>query len=393
MIDTGFLQEHILSQRDETLLNEAREFGKQYFTEEAIRSWYQEGGIPDSVMQAYRDSNLGYLGLDDRFGGPDVSWTAQMAILEELTRNAGAAIPMQSQMLCFNVVSRFANEHQGRFLVDLYKETARPGFSIAFADDETGSDFRSYKTAVYKKDGTYYIRGRKAFVNNGMFIPYVLVIAKNMVEYDDIETAPFSIWLVPMDSSGVTAYPINTLGQHIMPTAAIEFDDVQVDPEWQIGNALLIRQNMYALMNLVRCVVGAGSLGMAQAALEDSIAYAKHHEIRNRPLVKFQQIAEMITDMQIDVSNMRSLLYEATIAIDKKSPDTALSVAIMKKYVPAAAVRVADCGIQIFGGVGYTDATRLSRIWVDCRANQLASGTDQVMAIVGAKEIAARYIS
>ena len=99
----------------------------------------------------------------------------------------------------------------------------------------------------------------------------------------------------------------------------------------------------------------------------------------------------MLVDMQIDVSNIRTMLYEATYAIDKGAEKIPLVVSLLKKYAPSAAVRVADKAIQIFGGVGYTDSTRVSRIWIDSRANQIIGGTDQIMTILGAKGIAKYY--
>lgn len=391
MIDPSFLYDEILTEEEKQVIDTAKEFGREYFTEDSVRLWYEEGGVPNYVMEAYRDTGLGLLGLTPHLGGVRASFTAQAMVVETLSKYAGAVLPMQSQISCMNVMSRFAREDQIKTMLDAYAKTAHPGFSLAFADDETGSDFQSYKTAVYKEGATYMLRGRKAFVNNGMFVPNVLVIAKNMVDYDDILTAPFNIWLVPRTQEGVSVYPINTIGQRITPASALKFDDVELDPSWQIGTEELSPQNIFELSQIVRTMTCANSLGMAQAALEDAVTYSQTHVIRNRPIATFQQIAEMLVDMQIDVSNIRTMLYEATYAIDKGAEKIPLVVSLLKKYAPSAAVRVADKAIQIFGGVGYTDSTRVSRIWIDSRANQIIGGTDQIMTILGAKGIAKYY--
>jgi alkylation response protein AidB-like acyl-CoA dehydrogenase len=98
----------------------------------------------------------------------------------------------------------------------------------------------------------------------------------------------------------------------------------------------------------------------------------------------------MLTKMQTMVFNMRAHTYEAAKMLEA-GDDARLAVSLMKYYVPATAVKVADYAMQIFGGAGYSDCTRISRIWVDSRANQFATGTDQIMANIASEEILKLY--
>ena len=99
----------------------------------------------------------------------------------------------------------------------------------------------------------------------------------------------------------------------------------------------------------------------------------------------------MLTDMELRLVNMRSMLYRAAWAVDEGSPDRRLAVSLMKRYIPKTAVEVASDGMQILGGLGYTESSRTCRVWRDCRGNQIAEGTDQIMVYIAAPLIAEKY--
>ena len=99
----------------------------------------------------------------------------------------------------------------------------------------------------------------------------------------------------------------------------------------------------------------------------------------------------MLTDMEVTLTNMRSMLYRAAYAIEKNAEDKRLAVALMKRYIPKAATEVASTAMQILGGQGYTESSRVSRIWEDCSGNQIAEGTDQIMVYIAAPLIMNKY--
>jgi alkylation response protein AidB-like acyl-CoA dehydrogenase len=197
--------------------------------------------------------------------------------------------------------------------------------------------------------------------------------------------------MLPKDSPGVSIFPIAKIGQKIQPTAAITFENVEIDEKWRLGD-LSLSDAAYSIMNLGRCVVCSNSLGLAQAALDDAAAFADSYYIDDNKIGSFQQIGLLLTKMQTMVFNMRAHTYNCA-SILEEAGDVKLAVSLMKYYVPQSAVKVADYAMQIFGGAGYSDSTRISRIWVDSRANQFETGTDQIMANTAAKEILKLYRS
>lgn len=387
----GVLFESIISEADRDLVAQASEFGRAHFTEENIQSWYAEGGIPESTMRAFKESGLGYLGLSSVHHGNDVPFFSKILVLEELSRISGTMLPINSQIVTFNTFSQLATMEQIDFVLEKYEETARPCFSYAFTDASNEPSAEIHTTRIEKKDGRLVINGLKSFVNNGEYAPYVFALARNMTESDDMLTAPLTFWLVPKDAPGVTLYPIGKTGQRLLPAAAIEFANVEIDPEWQIGKANVDKGVFSRIVNSVRCTACANSLGMAQAALEDAAYYAEKRIINEHRLVEYGQIAEKLTDMQAGVSSMRYLTYESALSVQNNDEHMALTTAMLKKYVPGKAVEVANDGMSILGGISYTDATRMSRIWIDCRGNQFSTGTDEVMALSAARRIAQFY--
>lgn len=382
--------DRFFSPQETELLQEARFFGASYLTEENVARWYDEGGVPYSAMKAYRDSPLGRLGLDAAHGGPDVSRLAQLAVVEELTRCAGTVLPMQSQLLSFLMVSEFANESQFDMILTRYEETARPCFATAISDVGSGSDISGYETSVRTENGRILLSGEKAFVANGQYTPYIFTVARDLTPSGSTERFIPSCWLLPTSSRGVSTFPLKKLGQSMTPSAAIRFEDVELDPRWRFGTQERALEQIRTIMNMGRCVVCAGSLGLAEAAFDDAARFANMRTVRGRRIGDFQQIGLLLAEMRSEIINMKAHVYNAAIAMQEDG-DVVLALSLMKKYVPAAAVRVADSAMQIFGGAGYTDSARVGRIWIDCRGNQFATGTDQVMANTASRRILKEY--
>lgn len=375
---------------DQEFIEAARFFGANYLTEDNVSQWCSDGGIPDAVMKAYKDSPLGTMGLAREYGGPDVSLLAQIAALEELTCCAGAIIPMQSQFLSFLIISEFANDRQRAMILERFEETSRPCFSVAISDSVSGSDAAAYETNVARgENGVILLNGEKAFVVNGQYTPYILTIAQDYTSNPKAELTP-SCWLLPTSCKGVSTYPLKKIGQSMIPSAAIKFDNVELESEWRVGEKDGSWNQMRLIMNLGRCVVCAGSLGLARAAFRDAAIFANVRTVNGHRIGDFQQIGLLLADMQSELLNMKAHLYNAIDAL-QTGRDARLALALMKKYVPATAVKVADSAMQIFGGAGYTDSARVGRIWVDARGNQFATGTDQVMANIAARAILKKY--
>ena len=205
------------------------------------------------------------------------------------------------------------------------------------------------------------------------------------------EYPSLSFWLIPHDLPGIRAVPINKIGQSMVPFASVSFDEVELKPEYRLRGHEGGFRHLFKMLEFGRVFTCAASLGMAQAAMEDAVANARVRKAFGVSIGQFQQVEQMLTDMEVSLRTMRSMLYQAAWAIETDQPDKRLAVALMKRYIPKTATEVASSAMQILGGLGYTDSARVSTIWQDCRGNQIAEGTDQIMVYISAPLIMKEY--
>ncbi|MDR2108852.1 MAG: acyl-CoA dehydrogenase family protein [Coriobacteriales bacterium] len=382
--------EHFLSDTDRAIIHKAKDFAAGSISEQAVSRWYQDGGIPDSVMLSYQNSGLGSLGLPPRYGGSDVSVLAQVQIVEELSRSAGATLPLQSQLYSLNIISLFDDPPQLAMISDQLKATGRACFSLATAQAPADSDLPNGPAVVSERDGRLILSGQKSFVSDGQHAPYILVAAQNQDEHDEQGRAVLSAWLVPLHSEGVQTFAINKLGQKMISSAVVVFNDVALKASWQVGAGDTIRPALERAGDLEHCLICANSLGMAEAAYDDAAQRVAARTAHNHQSADFQQTAMKLADMATRIFHIKAHVYQSAAALQSKKASP-LEIALMRRYVPEAAVRVADDAMQIFDAAGYTDQVRASRIWLDCRGNRSAADSEQSMTALAAREVIGRY--
>lgn len=372
-----------------------REFGERTFTHESVMQWREDQGLPDDVVQEFVHLYFGLMdevGPDGVYSGIQGGLLMQALIIEELSRCSGTTLPFQNDLFYLYIMAGFASDVDVSTVVRNYRDTGRVMFALAVSEPQAGSDTMNMEMRVETVGDTLRLNGVKTFVNNGEYAPYILVAAIDGDAPDDGKYPPLSFWLVPRRQRGIYAYPISKIGQPMLPFASVRFENVELQPEWRLTGMKAGFPHLFALLERGRIFTCASSLGMAQAAMEDAVRYAAERTAFGTTVADFQLIQQMLTDMELRLQNMRNMLYHAADKIDKEAEDRRLYVALMKRYIPAAATQVASDAMQILGGIGYTVSQRVSAIWEDCRGNQLAEGTDQVMVRIAAPLIMDKYL-
>ncbi|MDO4891197.1 MAG: acyl-CoA dehydrogenase family protein [Coriobacteriaceae bacterium] len=375
------------------MIQSMREYGESTFVLENVRQWREDQGLPDDVVQEFARR---YFALPASTNGGSAfsqSLLNQALIIEELSRCAGCTLPFQNDLFELHIMAGFASDNDFSTVIDDFRRTGRVMFSLAVSEPQAGSDTQNMKTSVRTQDGRLVLNGVKTFVNNGEYAPNILVAAIDEDAPDDVRHPALSFWFIPRNLRGIKAYPINKIGQSMLPFATVAFEEVELKPEYRLTgpNATAGFPHLFSLLERGRIFTCASSLGMAQAAMEDAVRYANERIAFGTPIGEFQQIEQMLTDMEIRLWNMRNLLYSAAMKSDEDASDKRLAIALMKRYIPEAATQVASDAMQILGGIGYTERERVSHIWRDCRGNQLAEGTDQIMVYIAAPLIRKKY--
>lgn len=380
-----------LTDKQRKLVAAFREFGESAFIPDHVKQWRRDQGLPDEVAKGFVDLYFGCKDLKDGETPDSYSLTSQALIIQELSRCAGATLPFQNDLFNLRIMEEFAAGGEFSAVLEDYQQTGRLTFALAISEPQAGSDSMNMQTYTRTVDGKYILNGQKTFVNNGEYAPYILVAALDRDAENPGKYPSLAFWLVPRDLRGITAVPISKIGQSMLPFASVSFENVELMPEYRLTGRQGGFRQLFRLLEFGRVFTCASSLGMAEAAMEDAVAHARDRKAFGVQIGRFQQIEEMLTQMEMRLYNMRSMLYRATMAIDGATDDERLSVALMKRYVPEAATEVASNAMQILGGIGYTDYSRTSQIWQDCRGNQIAEGTDQIMVYIAAPLVMDKY--
>lgn len=379
-----------LSSEQKKLVASFRAFGTEVFTPDHVSQWCKDQGLPDDVMKRFVDTYYKFADKESTSAAGH-SLLDQALIIEELSRCAGATLPFQNDLFNLQIVDALSEAGNVDSAVADYRETGRLMFALAISEPDGGSDVMSMKTSTRTLDGKIVLNGRKSYVNNGEYAPYIVVAAIDADAQTDDSYPALALWLVPRNLKGIAAVPIDKIGQDMLPFASLSFQDVELKPEYRISAEHGDFRRLFQMLEYGRVLLCASSLGMAQAAMEDACAHARSRKAFGVQVGRFQQIETMLTDMELRLTNMRSILYRAAWAVDKGDSERRLAVALMKRYIPETAVEVASDAMQILGGLGYTESSRTCRVWRDCRGNQIAEGTDQIMVYIAAPLIVEKY--
>ena len=379
-----------LSSEQKKLVASFRAFGTEVFTPDHVSQWCKDQGLPDDVMKRFVDTYYKFADKESTSAAGH-SLLDQALIIEELSRCAGATLPFQNDLFNLQIVDALSEAGNVDSAVADYRETGRLMFALAISEPDGGSDVMSMKTSTRTLDGKIVLNGRKSYVNNGEYAPYIVVAAIDADAQTDDSYPALALWLVPRNLKGIAAVPIDTIGQDMLPFASLSFQDVELKPEYRISAEHGDFRRLFQMLEYGRVLLCASSLGMAQAAMEDACAHARSRKAFGVQVGRFQQIETMLTDMELRLTNMRSILYRAAWAVDKGDSERRLAVALMKRYIPETSVEVASDAMQILGGLGYTESSRTCRVWRDCRGNQIAEGTDQIMVYIAAPLIVEKY--
>lgn len=380
-----------LTQEQKAAVAAVDDFCDAYFTEDAIKQWCKSRGVPTTVYNAFYESPLGKYCLPEYLGGRECSLSEKSAVIARLCHRAGAMLPFVNDMLSMTLLDSMRELSRREVVKELLTKSGHVRFSEAFSEARAGSDASAVQTTVSVEGDGVFLDGEKSFVSGGQFSPEALVLARDPVY--GREDGGLSLWLVPVDAPGVLTFPLETVGQAMLAPATLKFDHVELRPEQRIqtdGKLDAMLKHQYELGRVLIC---AASMGMALAAMDDALDHANDHMVKGQTLGTLPQIREKLADMEVRNRAMCQLVYYAADSVDAGLSRSHLDCALMKRAVPRMATEVASEALQILGGRGYTDQSRVGRIWMDCRGNQIAQGTDEVMVHLIAKSLIANRVS
>lgn len=334
---------------------------------------------------------LGLMGLtvSEEYGGAGLDTVSYCIATEELSKACAAttiAMGVQNSLICYGIEKFGTEDQKQRFLVPLAQGQIMGAFALT--EPEAGSDAAALETTMVLKGNEYVINGTKSFITNGGFADIIIVfgVTDKSKGYRGITAL-----LVEKGTPGFSVgREEEKLGIRATSTCELVFEDCRVSSANRLGDEGQGFKIALAALDAGRISVGAQALGIAEAAYETALEYAKTRQQFGRPIADFQGIQWMLADMATRIEAARLLIYSAALAKDRAEETGSRyskEAAMAKLYASETASWVTDLAIQIHGGYGYVKEYPLERYYRDARVTRIYEGTSEVQRIVIARQI------
>ncbi|SEK58079.1 acyl-CoA dehydrogenase [Haloferax larsenii] len=323
---------------------------------------------------------LGLMGMPfpEEYGGAGLDYHSYAIGLEEISRGSGGlgTIVAAHTSLAGNMLYEFGNEEQKQEYLTPVNEGTDIG-AFALSEPGAGSDVPAMETTAEKDGDEYVVNGGKLWISNGSVADTVILFAKTDPDAGNKGISSFVVR--PEEDDGfVVEGTEHKLGDKGCPTAELRFDDMRIPEDRLLGDEGDGFVHALKTLNGGRITIAARSIGIARAALDDAVKYAGEREQFDQPIGDFQAIKHKLADMDTKVQAAKLLMHKAA---DLKMRDETFikEAAQAKLYASEISREVANEGIQIHGGYGYTKDFAAERYYRDAKLNEIYEGTSEIL--------------
>ena len=330
---------------------------------------------------------LGLFGMTapEASGGTGMDRVSYALALMEIAAGDGAIstiVSIQNSLIVSGILKNGTPAQQTRFLPDLI--AGRMIGAFALTETDAGSDASAIRTRAKRVDGGYVLNGTKQFITSGQIAGLAMVFA---VTNPENPKRGITCFLVPTDKEGYLVDKVeHKLGQAASDTCALRFEDVFVEDSLRLGDEGAGYAIALSNLEAGRVGIAAQSVGMAQAALDIGIAYAKERQSFGTPIIRHQAVGFRLADLAARLEAARQLVLHAASLMD--AGQSALTAASMAKLVASeTAEAVVSGAMQTLGGYGYLEEFGIAKIYRDVRVCQIYEGTTDIQRLVIARAL------
>lgn len=375
----------ILTQEQEMIRDTMRAFSQERIAPFAAE-WDKKHTFPGEVLKQLGE--LGALGMTvpEEYDGAGLDYMSLVLTLEEIAAGDGATstiVSVQNSLAC-GITLKYGSEEQKQTWLKPLARGEKLG-CFCLTEPHTGSDAAAISTRADKDGDHFILNGTKQFITTGKHAQMAIVFA---VTDKAAGKKGISCFLVPTDTPGFVVGRLEEkMGQHASDTVQIIFENCRVP-----ASALMGKEGegyKIALSNLEagRIGIAAQSIGMARAAFEAAVAYAKERVTFGVPIIEHQAVSFKLADMATLLDAARLMVWRAATLKDSGQP-CLKEASMAKMFASEAAERIASDAIQIHGGVGYTSDFPVERIYRDVRICQIYEGANDIQRLVIGRSIA-----
>mgnify|MGYP003625521351 CR=1 FL=1 len=365
--------------QEQTLIRETfSRFCSKELSPEYVK-WMDENCdyVPDEMMSKFGELGLFGLTIPEEYGGQGLGMIELAIVIEEISKRSAAAAMCAAISLSFGAmpILKMGNaEQKVRFLPDIASGKTR--WSLALTEPAGGTDILGAIQTKAVKDGDHYIvNGSKQWISGAHKSDYLTTVV--ITDPDTERKNGLSVLIIDAKSKGVTIKPIPKLGMHACGTNAIYFDDVRVPVGNLLGEADKGWYQLLSTLNPERVCTAMFSVGIAQAAFDYALQYAKERHAFGRPIGGFQILQHYLADIAIEIEAARTMVYRCAWLAENNRPYD-VEVAMAKIVACRASELAARHGMEIMGGYGFAMEYEMQRHFRDYKQMMFSPISDEM---------------
>jgi alkylation response protein AidB-like acyl-CoA dehydrogenase len=327
---------------------------------------------------------LGWLGvtIPEELGGSGGGMLDACLFMEETSRGLAPIGGYATTLIVAGATQRFGTPEQKSEILGGIAGGAVE--AIAMTEPEAGSDVGSLKTAADRVDRGFVLNGQKVFCSNARIADHILIVART-TKGPDKHQGLTMIW-VPREAPGLAISPIDTLGGR--ETSYLYLTDCEASASSVLGEVDCGWMQLMAGLNVERLILAATTLGIAERAFDDALAYVKERRQFGRPIGSFQALQHRLANLATDLEAARLMTYWVASKVDE-DPDRMLprEASMVKLFVTETAKTAALEGMQMMGGYGYSSEYDMERLVRQALVSTIYGGTSEIQRNVIAKAL------
>ncbi|MFO0125319.1 MAG: acyl-CoA dehydrogenase family protein [Betaproteobacteria bacterium] len=349
-------------------------------------AWDKSHQFPKAALRGLADLGCYGVAVPTEWDGAGLDYLALSVILEEIAAGDGATSTIVSVNNCpvCSILMAFGNEDQkARFLKPLARGDMLGAFCLT--EPHVGSEAGGLRTTAVRDGDAYVLNGVKQFITSGRNGDVAIVMA---VTDKAAGKKGISAFLVPTATPGYTVARLeDKMGQHASDTAQILFENCRVPAENLLGEEGMGLKIALSGLEGGRIGIASQAVGMARAAFDAALAYAKERTSFGQPIFQHQAVQFTLADMATQIEAARQMIWHAAALKDAGRP-CLKEAAMAKLFASEMAERVCSDAIQVHGGYGYVSDFPVERIYRDVRVCQIYEGTSEVQKILIGRALA-----
>jgi alkylation response protein AidB-like acyl-CoA dehydrogenase len=332
-------------------------------------------------------AHLGFFGIQvpAEWGGAAMDSVSYVITVEEISRACGSlglCVTVHNSVAVYPILAFGTKEQKDRWLPPLARGEKIGAFCLT--EPNAGSDAAGIEATAIRHGDGYVVNANKVFVTNGGVADICLLFVRTAPEAG---RKGISVLVAERGTPGFVVGDLEDLsGMRANPVSSIRLYDCPVPAENLLGKEGMGLRIGLAALDIGRVGIAAQALGIAQAALEESVRYAKQRHQFGIPIAKHQAIQMMIADMATQIEAARLMVYHAAVLRDQGKPFSQVG-AMAKLYASEISSKVTDMAVQIHGGYGYSKAYPVERYYRDARVTRIYEGTSEIHRMVIARGV------